>query len=92
MHGIVVKREVVMPEKKESQWTNCSDKQRAKVPHINLALKDMANPCEVAKKFGVQLRQLRAFQIRDGAAPGSPMVNDFAVARTNKAPRLVAGK
>ena len=80
-----------MPAKDVPQWANCSDKKRAKVPHINLALKDMANPCEVAQKFGVQLRQLRAFQIRDGATPGL-MVNDFAVARTNKAPRLVVGK
>ena len=81
-----------MPAKAAPQWANCSDKKRAKVPHINLALKDMANPCEVAQKFGVQLRQLRAYQVRDGATATSPMVNDFAVARTNKAPRLVVGK
>ena len=79
-----------MPAKDAPQWKNCPDKQRAKVPYINLALRDMANPCEVAKKFGVQLRQLRAFQIRDGAT--GLMVNDFAVARTIKAPRLVVGK
>ncbi len=53
-------------------WKNCPDKERAKVPEINLAIGDMANPCELAKKFNVRLNQLRAFQVRDGAIRGPP--------------------
>jgi hypothetical protein len=69
------------------QWPNCPDRQRAKVPGINLAIRDMANPCQLAKDFGVQLRRLRAFQVRDGQT--GEMKNDFMVARNVSAP-LVA--
>ena len=75
---------------KEQQWPDCSDKQRAKVPDINLALRDLVNPCSVARKFNVPLSRLRAFQVRDSAAPGSRMVNDFAVSRNSMTPQLVA--
>ncbi len=64
-------------------WKNCPDKERAKVPEINLAIGDMANPCELAKKFNVRLNQLRAFQVRDGATGQTK--NDFVIARTSKA-------
>jgi len=63
--------------------TKCPDKERAKVPGINLAIGDMANPCELAKKFGVKLSQLRAFEVRDGQT--GAMKNDFVVARTSTA-------
>jgi hypothetical protein len=70
------------------QWPDCSDKRRARVPHINLAINDMVNPCELAKEFEVPLSQLRAFQVRDPVS--GKMMNDFAVARNRRAPRLVA--
>jgi hypothetical protein len=78
-----------MPADKKQQWPDCPDKQRAKVPHINLAIKDLVNPCQLAKKFGVPLSRLRAFEVRDGQT--GEMKNDFAVARNNNAPRLVVG-
>jgi hypothetical protein len=68
------------------QWSDCPDTLRAKVPGINLAIKDMVNPCELAKKFGVPLGQLRAFEVRDGQT--GEMENDFAVARNQNAPQL----
>ena len=39
---------------KKDQWPDCSDKERAKVPGINLAIKDMTNPCKLAKQYGVE--------------------------------------
>jgi hypothetical protein len=68
------------------QWRDCSDKQRAKVPHINLAIKDLTNPCLLAKKFGVPLSRLRAFEVRDGQT--GEMKNDFMIARNTNAPRI----
>jgi hypothetical protein len=73
-----------MPEK--PQWRDCPDKQRTKVPDINLAIKDLANPCQLAKKFGVPLSQLRAYTMRDGATNESK--NDFFIARNRNAPTL----
>jgi hypothetical protein len=69
---------------KKQQWPDCSDTERAKVPGINLALKDMTNPCKLAKQYGVRLGQLRAFTVRDdaSAAPFGERKNDFAIART----------
>ena len=64
-------------------WKNCPDKERAKVPGINLAIGDMANPCELAKKFKVKLNQLRAFQVHDGATRETK--NDFVIARKSTA-------
>ena len=68
------------------QWRDCPDRQRAKVPHINLAIRDMTNPCKLAKKFGVRLGRLRAFEVRDGQT--SEMKNDFMIARNTNAPRI----
>jgi hypothetical protein len=66
------------------QWRNCPDKQRAKVPGINLAIRDMANPCQLARNSGVQLRKLRAFAVRDGQTGETK--NDFMIARNANAP------
>jgi hypothetical protein len=66
------------------QWRDCSRDKRAKVPHINLEIKDMSNPCKLAEKFGVKLSQLRAFEVKDGLE----MKNDFVVARNINTPRL----
>jgi hypothetical protein len=68
------------------QWRDCPRNKRAKVPHINLDIKDMANPCKLAEKFGVKLSQLRAFEVRDGET--GEMKNDFVVARNINTPRL----
>ena len=67
--------------KKDQQWPDCSDKERAKVPGINLALQDMTNPCELAKQYGVRLGQLRAFTVRDSATTTGERKNDFVIAR-----------
>jgi hypothetical protein len=69
---------------KKPQWPDCSDKERAKVPGINLAIKDMTNPCKLAKQFGVKLGQLRAYTVRDdaSAAPFGERKNEFIIART----------
>ena len=66
---------------KRDQWPDCSDKERAKVPGINLAIRDMANPCELAKQYGVKLAQLRAFTVRDSATTTGERLNDFVIAR-----------
>lgn len=71
-----------MPE----QWPDCPLKKREKIPDINLAIKDMANPCKLAQKFGVRLNQLRAFEVRDGQT--GEMKNDFVIARSIATPRL----
>lgn len=68
---------------KKPQWPDCPDKERAKVPGINLALKDMADPCKLAKQYGVKLGQLRAFTVADGSVP-RVWLNDFIIARTLK--------
>jgi hypothetical protein len=72
--------------KPDEQWPDCPRKQREKVPHINLDIKDVVNPCKLAAKFGVRLNQLRAFQVIDGNT-GKP-TNDFVVARSTATPRL----
>jgi hypothetical protein len=50
------------------QWSDCPRKRREKVPHINLDILDMSNPCKLAEKFGVSLSQLRAFEVMDPSA------------------------
>jgi hypothetical protein len=55
--------------------TRCPDSERAKVPGIVLTLKDMQNPCVLAKMKGVPISRLRATQIIDGATGRS--VNTF---------------
>src|SRR5689334_12468344 len=69
---------------KEPQWPDCPDKERAKVPGINLAIKDMTNPCKLAKLYGVRLGQLRAFTVSDPASVPMVRLNDFIIARTLK--------
>jgi len=73
----------------DEQWPDCPKEQRAKVPDINLAIKDMSNPCKLAKKYSVPLSQLRAFEVRDGQT--GQMKNDFFIARNKNAPRLTTG-
>jgi len=72
------------------QWPDCPRKKREKVPYINPDIKDMANPCKLAEKFGVRLNQLRAFEVRDGQT--GEMKNDFVVARSIATPRLMVHK
>jgi hypothetical protein len=74
-----------MTTPKTQQWPDCSDKQRAKVPGINLALRDMENPCELAKQYGVKLGQLRAYTVPDAASVPRVWLNDFVIARTSTA-------
>jgi hypothetical protein len=44
--------------------TRCPNSERAKVPGMVVALKDMANPCVFAKMNGVPITRLRATQVR----------------------------
>src|SRR6266705_2370598 len=53
----------------------CPDSERAKVPGIVVALKDMENPCVLAEMNGVPITRLRARQVIDGATGRS--VNTF---------------
>src|SRR6266571_949961 len=55
----------------------CPDSERAKVPGIVVALKDMENPCVLAEMNGVPITRLRARQVIDGATGRS--VNTFRV-------------
>ena len=67
--------------KRDQQWPDCPDKQRVKVPGINLAIRDMTNPCELAKQYGVKLGQLRAFTVPEAASNTGEKKNDFVIAR-----------
>jgi hypothetical protein len=67
--------------KRDQQWPDCSDKERVKVPGINLAIRDMTNPCKLAKQYRVKLGQLRAFTVRDSATTTGERLNDFVIAR-----------
>ena len=58
-----------MPTKTD-QWPDCSDKQRARVHGINLAIKDMLDPCQLADQLGVQLTDLWSYEVRDGGIGG----------------------
>jgi len=55
----------------------CPDSERAKIPGIVVALKDMENPCVLAEMNGVPITRLRARQVIDGATGRS--VNTFRV-------------
>jgi hypothetical protein len=55
--------------------SKCPDSERAKVPGIVLRLKDMQNPCVLARMRGVPISSLRATQVMDGAI--KEMVNNF---------------
>jgi hypothetical protein len=73
-----------------SQWPDCSDRQRAKVHNINLAIQDMANPCQLAQQYGVSISQLWAHEVRDGQS--GQMKNDFWLPRTTQVANLVSAK
>src|SRR5262245_5148041 len=70
-----------------SQWPDCPDSQRAKVRNINLAIKDMADPCQLARQYGVSISQLWAHEVRDGQS--GQMMNDFWLPRTPDLARLL---
>jgi hypothetical protein len=70
-----------------SQWADCSDAERAKVHNINLAIQDMADPCQLAQQWGVSMSQLWAFEVRDGQT--NQMMNDFWLPRTPDLARLL---
>jgi hypothetical protein len=70
-----------------SQWRDCPDTERAKVHNINMAIGDMADPCQVAQLYGVQISQLWAYQVRDGQT--NQMLNDFYLPRTPELGRLL---
>jgi hypothetical protein len=71
----------------DEQWPDCPRKQRAKIPNINLDAKDMQNPCELAKKYGVPLSQLRVI-----AAHADEPLNDFVVAPRRNSPRFLVAR
>jgi hypothetical protein len=64
--------------KTNEQWADCPRSERAKVPGINLDIKDLLNPCELARQSGVSLSQLRAIPGGRDSRTGLP-VNDFVV-------------
>jgi len=68
------------------QWPDCSDAERAKVHNINLAIQDMANPCELAQQLGVSISRLWAHPVPDGRGN---MLNDFWLPRTPELARLL---
>jgi hypothetical protein len=74
----------------DDQWADCPRAQRAKIPNINLAARDVQNPCELAKEYGVPLSQLRVIPSRDGVS-GEP-VNDFLVAPRRSSPKFLAAR
>jgi hypothetical protein len=54
------------PKKGPGQWgRDCPDDQRELVPGLNKALKDMLNPCELARKLGVKLQDLQSSPVPD---------------------------
>jgi hypothetical protein len=81
----------VKPKKPDEQWPDCPRKERAKVPNINLDTKDVLNPCELAKQFGVPLSQLRAIAGGRDAKTGLPL-NDFVVATRRATPRVLVAR
>ena len=69
------------------QWPDCPDSQRKKVHHINLAINDMANPCELAQQLGVPISHLWAREVPDGSGH---MLNDFYLPLSNQVVRRIA--
>jgi hypothetical protein len=68
-----------MPGKKkddDEQWPDCPREKRALVHGINLAIRDMANPCELAQQLGVPISDLWSREYRDGSIGGT-MLNDI---------------
>jgi hypothetical protein len=57
---LMLKRPVKLKPKSDEQWADCPRRERAKVPNVNLDIKDLVNPWELAKQFSVPLSQLRA--------------------------------
>jgi len=61
--------------KTTAMTAKCPDSERAKIPGIVLVLKDMENPCVLAKMKGVAISKLRATQVMNGAS--GHLVNTF---------------
>jgi len=72
-----------------SPWRDCPDSEREKVHEINLAIKDMANPCELAQILGVPIDHLWA---RPVPAGDRGMLNDFYLPLNMRVVRRIAGK
>jgi hypothetical protein len=66
------------PKKADEQWLDCPRSERVKIPGINPDIKDLLNPCELARQRGVPLSQLRAIPGGRDPRTGLP-VNDFVV-------------
>ena len=56
----MLKRSVKLKPKSDEQWADCPRRERAKVSNVNLDIKDLVNPWELAKQFSVPLSRLRA--------------------------------
>ena len=56
---------------------------REDIPNISPQLGDMADPFLAAEQLGVDVRDLEAFLVKDGAT--GRMVNDFFVSKTGDA-------
>jgi hypothetical protein len=69
------------------QWRNCPDSEREKVHEINLAINDMANPCELAQILGVPIDHLWAREVPSGERG---MLNDFYLPLNKKVVRRIA--
>jgi hypothetical protein len=74
----------------DDQWPDCPRAQRARIPNINLYVKDVQNPCVLAKQYGVALSQLRAVAGKDGQT-GEP-VNDFVVATRRATAKVLVAR
>jgi hypothetical protein len=70
-----------------SPWRDCPDSERAKVHEINLAIGDMANPCELAEILAVPIDHLWARQVASG---GGVMLNDFYLPLNKEVVRRIA--
>jgi hypothetical protein len=85
------KKPVKPKPKSDEQWADCPRRERAKVPNINLDIKDLVNPCELAKQYGVPLSQLRAISGGKDAKTNLPL-NDFVVATRRGTPRVLVAR
>jgi hypothetical protein len=60
----------------DEQWPDCPREKRGLVHNINLAIRDMQNPCELAQQLGVKISDLWSREVRDGSIGGT-MLNDI---------------
>jgi hypothetical protein len=81
----------VKPKDDDEQWSDCPRKERAKVPNINLDLKDLQNPCKLARQFGVPLSQLRAISGGEDTKTHRRL-NDFVVATHKATPQVLVAR